>query len=94
MSWRIKDEFISLAQARHVVIFHNPDTKAEHHLIHEFNVKACPHCGTPHHDANGELLDFEKLKAETLAALTAHHAKVMQYRAKHKHVRIGDAPKP
>ena len=60
MAWQIKDEWLDLAQARHVVIYHNPDvtieiedanTKrkkqvpVEHHLIHHFAADACPHCG-------------------------------------------------
>lgn len=56
MTWAIKDEWIDLAQAKHVVIYHNPDVlisaqagakpvPVEHHLIHDFASPACPHCG-------------------------------------------------
>ena len=55
MAWQIKDEWIDMAQSRHYVIYHNPDilvemkpgVKAplEHHLIHEFKMDSCPHCG-------------------------------------------------
>lgn len=97
MSWQIKDEWIDLARARHVVVFHNPDLGPDaepHLLIHEFNVKACAHCGHAKVDAQGEPLDFQQLKAETHAALNAHHSKVMKYRAKHPHVRIASEPQP
>jgi len=91
MAWLIKDEWLDLAQARHVVIFHNPDTKAEHHLIHHFNLKACPTCGQANEQPAP--VDFEKLKADTLASLKAHHQTVMQYRNKFSHVRLGNGPK-
>lgn len=88
MSWRIKDEFLDLARARHVVIFHNPDSGAEHHLVHEFKLAACPHCGVSKTDAAGDPLDFQKIKVDTLAALQAHHKSVLQYREKHPNVRL------
>lgn len=92
MSYKIKDEFMDLAAGRHVVIFHNADTGHEHHLINHFNVKACPTCGLPKPGANGELVDFAQIKADTLAALEAHHKQVMDYRSKHAHVRIRSKP--
>lgn len=57
MAWQIKDEWIDLAQGKHVVVFHNPDVlvpsrsssllsvPVEHHLMHEFKLPSCPHCG-------------------------------------------------
>jgi len=93
MTWQIKDEFIDLCRARHTVIFHNPDTGAEHHLVHEFKLASCPHCGTLKANAAGIVIDMETKKAETLTALHAHHNEVMQYREKHPRVRIGSAPK-
>lgn len=88
--WKVKDEFIDLAQARHVVIFHNQDTGAEHHLIHHFNVNACPTCG--HVKQNTEGTDFQKVKVDTLLSLNDHHKRLMQYREKHPHVRLGNGP--
>ncbi len=93
MSWKVKDEYLDLAQARHVVVFHNQDTGAEHHLLHEFSLPACPHCGVVQAQP-GQLLDFEKVKADTLAKLHAHHRAVMNYREKHLRVRLGSAPLP
>ncbi len=93
MAWQIKDEWIDLAQARHTVIFHNPDTAAEHHLIHEFNLVACPHCGVPRIDSAWKPIDFEKMKTDTFAKLNAHHQTVMKYCAQHARVRLGTGPK-
>ena len=56
MTWQIKDEWIDLAQAKHTVIFHNPEilvtmvpgekpVPLEHHLIHDLRTPTCPHCG-------------------------------------------------
>lgn len=92
MAWKIKDEWIDLRQSRHVVLFHNPDTGAEHQLIHEFNVPACPHCGHPHM-IEQKPVDFESIKAEVHAALHAHHRRSMEYHEKHKNVRLGTGPK-
>jgi len=92
MAWKIKDEWLDLAQAQHYVVFHNPDIGAEHHLIHSFKLDACPTCGQPK-DSTGPV-DFEAVKASTLAALNAHHTQVMQYREKHSRVRLGSGPKP
>jgi glutaredoxin len=91
MSWNVKDEFLDLARGRHVVIFHNSDTKAEHHLIHEFNLSACPHCGDVKQAAAP--IDFAKLKAETHEKLSAHHRSVMQYRSAHPQVELRSGPK-
>jgi hypothetical protein len=91
MSWKPKDEFIDLAQARHVVIFHNPDTGAEHHLIHHFALNACATCG--HVKEQAETIDFQQVKVDTLAALNDHHKKLMQYREKHPHVELRSQPK-
>ena len=128
MAWEIKDEWIDLAQARHVVVFHNPQVlvpsangagkhvPVEHHLIHEFKLKACPHCGRSNsvvspltlagnsaaevsamagntNQPEPEPIDFTQVKADTLAALHAHHATLMAYRGKHPAVRIGNGPK-
>jgi hypothetical protein len=85
MSWQQTDEFIDLERARHVVIYKNRDTGAEHQLIHEFMVQACPHCGSI--DSQGlKLLDMEEKKTKTLASLNAHHKAVMAYRAKYPRV--------
>lgn len=106
MAWEIKDEWVDLAQGHHRVIFHNPDVlvpgrlrnmdvmvPVEHHLTHEFKLKACPHCGHANADEQGEPIDFAKVKAEQQAALNAHHKQLMEYRAKHPQVRIGNGPK-
>jgi hypothetical protein len=56
MAWEIKDEWIDLAQAKHVVVFHNRDVMIpadgkmvplEHHLINDLRLSTCPHCGQP-----------------------------------------------
>lgn len=93
MTWRIHDEFIDLSQSRHVVVFRNGDTGAEHQLIHEFHVEACAHCGHAKVDEQGEPIDFHQHKSDTLEALNAHHRKSLHYHAKHPHVRIGSGPK-
>jgi hypothetical protein len=92
MSWRIHDEFIDLAQARHVVIFRN-DVGAEHQLLHEFMLPSCPHCGEPKLGIVGTPLDFEKTKADTLAALNDHYRRVMNYREKHARVEVRSRPR-
>ena len=84
MAWILKDEFIDLAQARHVVIFHNPDTGAEHHLVNAFGLPSCPHCG---HVKAAVGVDFHKVKADTLTALNEHHQQVMRYREQHPGVK-------
>lgn len=82
MAWKEHDEFMDLPQSRHVVIYRNSDTGAEHQLIHQFGVDACHHCG--HVKAkDGESIDFHQHKADTLTALNDHHKKVMQYVSKH-----------
>lgn len=93
MAWKIKDEFIDLGRARHVVIYHNPDTGGEHHLIHDFRMPSCPHCGTPKLTADKQPIDFQKQKDEMLQALNDHHRSLMQYREKHSSVRLGSTPK-
>lgn len=85
MSWSIKDEYIELAQARHVVIYANKNG-GEHHLYHHFKMDACPHCGTVKEP--GEPIDFHQVKRETLEALNAHHDRVMEYRKLHPNVRV------
>ena len=86
MSWRITDEHIDLARCRHVVIFKNHDTGGEHHLVYEFKLNACAHCGRPQDQIAA--VDFDKVKADTLESLNAHHNQVMEYRAKHPRVRV------
>lgn len=59
MAWQIKDEWLDLAQAKHVVIYHNPEilvdaggpkpVPQEHHLIHQFGIEACSTCGHVKH---------------------------------------------
>ena len=101
--WQVKDEWIDLAQARHVVVFHNPDVlvpgaqpgklvPVEHHLINEFKLTACPHCGQVKTTDTGEPVDFVQVKADTLAALNAHHKTLMDYREKHPGATIRTAP--
>ena len=93
MSWKIHDEWLDLAASRHVVIFRNSDTGAEHHLIHEFKLSACPHCGRPSSTEETALADFRKMRDDTLFALQAHHRKVMRYQEQHKNARLGNGPK-
>ena len=107
MAWELKDEWIDLAQARHVVVFHNKDIEiatqkgssssqsprfAEHHLIHEFKLPACSHCGQVKEDAATDL-DFATLKAETLEKLKQHHQLLMRYREKHPAARLHHGPR-
>ena len=92
MSWQIKDQWIDLAQAKHTVVFHNPDTGAEHHLINSMAVPACPHCGAPQFSESNPV-DFMKHQADTLQALNQHHQRLLAYREKHRHVRLGNGPK-
>ena len=92
MTWKIHDEFIDLPRARHVAIFRNAQTGGEHHIVYEFGLKKCAHCGRPHEDLNGELLDFRKIKDDTLEALNEHHAKVTKYRERHPHVALRSTP--
>lgn len=106
MAWQIKDEWIDLSRGHHYVIFHNPEvlvppppgvagkhTPVEHHLIHEFKVPACPHCGHVKQTEAGETIDFTEQKNQELAALNAHHALMMAYSGKHRGVRLGRGPK-
>jgi len=93
MSWKIHDEWIDLAQSRHVVIYKNSDTGAEHHLVHDFKIGSCPHCGRMNGEYAGGPVDFAAAKHDTLKQLHAHHAQVMQYRELHPHVRLGNGPK-
>lgn len=103
MAWEIKDEWIDLSQGHHTVVFHNRDVlvdgddgrpvPVEHHLKHQFKLDACPHCGHAKHNAEGEPLDFHKVKTDVHEALKAHHNTMMQYREKHAHVRLGSGPK-
>ena len=93
MAWQIKDEWIDLQQARHTVIFTNPDTGAEHHLIHEFNFVSCPHCGQAQPTLQNGKVDFDLIIQATLAQLNAHHQKAMEYYSKHRTVRLGTGPK-
>ena len=109
MAWKIKDEWIDLAQGKHVVIFHNTDIGAEHHLIHEFKLAACPHCGEvkptkepaprlvwdgePMMAAHHKPRDFAAIKQSTHDQLNAHHQQLMTYRAQHPHARIGSGTK-
>lgn len=93
MAWLTKHEWIDLARARHVVIFHNPDTGQEHHLINEFALSACPHCGQSKVTDAGERIDFQRVKIDTLKALNEHHKTLMQYREKHPNIRLGNGPK-
>ena len=90
MSWQIKDEWIHLEQSRHVVVFHNRDTGTEHHLVHEFGLDACPHCG---HTTPKDIPDFAQIKTDELKKLNDHHRKVAAYLEKHVNVRRGDGPK-
>jgi len=90
MTWRIKDEWVETDKSRHVVVFHNPDTKGEHHLVHEFGVLSCPHCG---HIKSTDIADFAQIKADELKKLNDHHRKVAAYLEKHVNVRRGDGPK-
>jgi hypothetical protein len=98
MAWKIRDEWIDLAAARHVAVFHNPDVlvdgdPVEHHLHHEFKLKACPHCGHAKQDDQSIPTDFAVTKEEVHAALTGHHRLMQQYREKHPNVRLGSGPK-
>lgn len=91
MSWIEHDEYIDLAKCQHVVVYRNRDTKAEHHLVHSFHLLACPSCGSV--AADGQILDMNQKKTETLAALNSHYTKTLQYKEKHSRVRIGSEPK-
>ena len=91
MSWQQHDEFVDLAQSRHVVVFKNRDTGEQHHLMNFFSLTKCPTCGNVQ---PGTPADFDKAKADTLAALNAHHRQSLAYREQHKNVRLGTAPKP
>jgi hypothetical protein len=91
MGWAVQDEFIDLAKSRHVVVYRNSDTLAVHHLINEFRLNACPHCGVPTGQAPS--VDFAQVKSQTLAALEVHHRSVMAYKEKNPRVRLGSAPK-
>lgn len=91
MSWGIHDQFIDLSKQRHTVVFRNRDTGMEHHVLYTLGIHSCPSCGSvrgPH-----ELVDFNKLIAEELVNLNAHHRMVAQHREKHPHVRFGTEPK-
>jgi len=91
MTWRIKDEWVDLAQARHVRILHNPDTNAEHQLIYEFGVWKCHHCG---HPKDTPLEDFNAHTTRVLATLNEDHQKrIAVHMAKHPNVRKGTGPK-
>lgn len=100
MAWELKDEWIDLPRGRHYVVFHNRDVMvpaydgsqkqipSEHHLVHDFSLPVCPHCGVPQQDAQGEPIDFETVKAETLTKLQAHHKQVMRIREKSPRTRL------
>jgi hypothetical protein len=104
MAWKIKDEWIDLAQGHHRVVFHNPDVlvphpetgaqvPVEHHLVHHFKLKSCPTCGHARHNAEEEPIDFHQTKADVHRALHEHHNQIMRYRELHPNVRIGHGPK-
>lgn len=109
MAWEVKDEWIDLAAAKHVVIFHNKDVLVpgqatgqriqppmvplKHYLIHEFKHAACLHCGGASAGEQKIATDFAQLKRDTHDALKAHHAEVMAYREKHPAVRLDSGPK-
>jgi hypothetical protein len=80
----------------------------EHHLINEFKLAACPHCGhlKPAQEAgrvtaksvlqtavDEEPPDFHEIKRRVLAGLQEHHQQLMSYREQHPRVRIGSGPK-
>ena len=107
MAWQIKDEWIDLAQAKHTVIFHNPDVMVnmdrgkmepqEHSIVNDFTLPCCKTCGMP--DTNSEskvqrsIDDFEKNKAGMLAALHTHHRQIRQKLERNPKVRLGSEPK-
>lgn len=103
MSWSIKDEWIDLAQAHHVVVYHNPHVMIQgedgkpapvtHVVTHAFNIEACPTCGHTKRTQAGEHVDFAEMKGSILNDLNGHHQSVMAYRELHKHVRLGSGPK-
>ena len=93
MSWKLHDEFIDPEQGRHVVIYKNSDTGAEHHLINLLHLDSCPHCGRPNEADASEPVDFHKVKTDTLQSLQEHHRKVAAYREQHPQARLGKAPK-
>lgn len=65
----------------------------EHHLHHEFKLKACPHCGHATQNEQGISIDFSVTKQEVHEALNGHHRLMIQYREKHPNVRLGSGPK-
>lgn len=93
MAYRQEDEWIDLAQGKHVVVYRNADTGHEHHYINLFGVDACPTCGHGMMTQEGHALDFHQMKIDKLVELNDHHKKVSAYREKHPHVRLGTGPK-
>lgn len=105
MAWEIKHEFIDLAKSRHYVVFHNKDVlelaydgsgkmvPREHHLMYEFGLNTCPHCGQVKDPPMAPEVDFHAKKADMLAALNAHHQFTMKHVGKHPKVRLGSGPK-
>lgn len=91
MAWKIKDQWIDLQQAQHVILFHNPDTGQEHALVNPFKLQACPHCGHVK-ESQSQPGDFQKVADKELASLNDHHAQVMRYRERFPRVRIGNGP--
>lgn len=102
MAWKVKDEWIDIAQGKHTVVFHNPEVQvadgaggsmaAEHHLINHIGLDACPHCGVISPKDLVAPEEFKKIKAATLDQLNAAHHLRRQYAEKHG-VRIGSGPK-
>lgn len=92
MSWSIKDQYIDLTRSRHVVVFHNRDTNAEHHLINEFKFPSCPHCGQVNYTTQ-QPVDFNTVISNTLKQLNDHHRTVLQYKESFPQVRVGTEPK-
>jgi hypothetical protein len=85
MSWSLKEEFIDAEHGRHVAIFRNRDTGAEHHLVNLIHAHTCPTCG--HVKDRDGTVDFEKCKADELERLNADHKKhVAPYLAKYPRV--------
>lgn len=92
MSWKEHDEWIDLVRGRHTVLYRNSDTGAVHHLIYDFHLPACPHCGAVK-VATAEPVDFHTVKANTLATLNAHHQRMLKHKENHSRVRTGSGPK-
>jgi hypothetical protein len=82
MGWQLKEHSLDYQSGRHYAILHDPQTKAEHHLIIYLSHDSCPVCGHVQPKTNTGELDFQTILKEELANLEKAHAQSVAYAKK------------